>query len=125
MTSLHHVTPEAGGDVRYPSNWLPPHPLTPPPSLEPSGRARNSEAKVGEAWIPVSRLVQQRPDCAQTASWGLEFRVTSHFRPDSTASAFVFSRAPDARFLGPGARRAGSAFNLEFGAKMLTAATLN
>ena len=59
------------------------------------------------------------------ASWGLEFRVTSHFRPDSTASAFVFSRAPDSRFLGPGARWAGSAFNLEFGAKMLTAATLN
>ena len=70
VTSLHHVTPEAGGDVRYPSNWLPPTPLTPPPSLGPSGKARNSEAKVGEAWIPVSRSVQQSPDCAQTCFLG-------------------------------------------------------
>ena len=55
-------------EVRYPGNWLR-SPPTPPP-LGPSGKARNSEAKVGEAWVLVSRPVQPRPDCAQTCFLG-------------------------------------------------------
>lgn len=38
----------------------------PPPPLRPSGKAGNSEAKVGGAWILAFHSVQQGPDCAQT-----------------------------------------------------------